>query len=249
MNPARIAERLAPFLDDASDQPLTTDDLQRISTYIDILIRWNARINLTAVRDPEEIVTRHFGESFFTARILFPDREGGRAVLDGDVNRHEQTGTVAQNLSNGAVSSVAKIALADVGSGAGFPGIPIKLWHPTLALTLIESNHKKAAFLREAARALTLTDINILAARAESIPPAAFNIVTLRAVEHFESILPITARLVAPAGRLAILIGTSQLPLAHSILEKIDGFSAQRAAASPMPLSTSRMLLTADRSS
>src|SRR5882762_8038665 len=97
MNPARIAELLQPFLrpefataavsDLCHSEPakageesalLSPFQLQSISTYIDILLRWNARINLTAIRDPEEIVTRHFGESFFMARHLFPS-EIGRA--------------------------------------------------------------------------------------------------------------------------------------------------------------------------
>ena len=227
MHSARIAELLALFLDDANDQRLTTSDLERISTYIDILLHWNARINLTAIRDPEEIVTRHFGESLFAARVLFPEREG---------------------TAESSVSSAVRTTLADVGSGAGFPGIPIKLWRPTLALTLIESNHKKATFLREIARALTLTDINILAARAESLAPAAFNVVTLRAVERFEAILPVAGRLVAPEGRLALLIGSAQLPAVHSSLEQIDGFSAHRLASHPIPLSKSRIFVLAERS-
>src|SRR2546422_10793676 len=92
MHPARIAELLAPFLDvssiaavfpdpchserDSSREEsalLSPSQLQHISTYIDILLRWDARINLTAIRDPEEIVTRHFGESLFAARLLFPN--------------------------------------------------------------------------------------------------------------------------------------------------------------------------------
>ena len=84
MHPARITELLEPFLatrsrachsEERSDEEpdvLSSAQLSCISTYIDILLRWNARINLTAVRDPEAIVTRHFGESFFLARHLFP---------------------------------------------------------------------------------------------------------------------------------------------------------------------------------
>ena len=68
MDPALIAALLEPFL----DRPLSPAQLGQISTYIDLLLRWNARINLTAIREPEEIVTRHFGESFFLARHLFP---------------------------------------------------------------------------------------------------------------------------------------------------------------------------------
>ena len=72
MQPARIAELLKPFLPASSSRPLTEKDLEHISIYIDILLKWNARINLTAIREEDEIVTRHFGESFFAAAQLFP---------------------------------------------------------------------------------------------------------------------------------------------------------------------------------
>jgi 16S rRNA (guanine527-N7)-methyltransferase len=203
MQPTRIAELLQPFLsltpNSCRSEPgrrpneetavLSLTQLKNISTYIDILLRWNARINLTAIRNEEEIVTRHFGESFFIARQLFPSAERSSASR-----------------------------LADLGSGAGFPGIPIKLWAPSMALTLIESNHKKATFLREVARVLMLTDIDIQNVRAETLPPAAFDVATLRAVERFAEILPVAARLLAPGGRLALLIGASQAAIARSIL-------------------------------
>jgi 16S rRNA (guanine527-N7)-methyltransferase len=127
--------------------------------------------------------------------------------------------------------------LADVGSGAGFPGIPIKLWAPHIALTLIESNHKKATFLREVARSLTLTDINIQNARAENIPQT-FDVVTLRAVERFTNILPIAARLLAPSARLALLISSSQLDPARTTLHKLSWPPPL-----PIPQSQSRLLL------
>ncbi|MGA8272768.1 MAG: 16S rRNA (guanine(527)-N(7))-methyltransferase RsmG, partial [Candidatus Sulfotelmatobacter sp.] len=171
-------------------------------TYIDILLRWNARVNLTAIRDPEEIVTRHFGESLFAARHLFPTTAHvGTAAL----------GCPAEQRS----------ALADLGSGAGFPGIPIKLWAPDIALTLIESNHKKAAFLREIARSLTLTDVDIQNTRAETLPPSTFDVVTLRAVERFADILPVAANLLKPRGRLALLLGSSQQSFARSALARL----------------------------
>ena len=81
MHPSRIFELLEPFLDSANKRRFTADDLQRISTYIDILKRWNARINLTAIRDEEDIVTRHFGESLFAARYLFPQCSSVSAVV------------------------------------------------------------------------------------------------------------------------------------------------------------------------
>src|SRR5208283_2320140 len=87
MTPARIADLLAPFLEPPTTRSschseraqageesavLSPAQLRNISTYIDILLRWNARINLTAIRDPAQIVQRHFGESLFAARHLFP---------------------------------------------------------------------------------------------------------------------------------------------------------------------------------
>jgi|SRR5579862_4412958 len=232
MNRDRIAELLEPFLrppipSSLPSARLSSTQLDHISTYIDILIRWNTRINLTAIRDPEEIVTRHFGESLFAARFLFPP--------NAPVAAAEQAGT-------GAASH--RPALADLGSGAGFPGLPIKLWAPQISLTLIESNQKKATFLREVARALTLTDVNIQNVRAETLAGSRFQAVTLRAVERFDSILPIAASLLGPAGRLALLIGVSQTTHARLILPSLAWLEPI-----PIPNSTSRILLCARRPS
>jgi len=218
MTSERIAKLLEPFLGSTNDQRLTTNDLSSISTYIDILQHWNARINLTAIRDEEEIVTRHFGESLFAARHLFRRCAAVPAVVKAP-------------------------EVADVGSGAGFPGIPMKLWAPEIHLTLIESNHKKATFLKEATRALTLTGVNIQAARAESLAGAAFDFVTLRAVERFESTLAVAASLVGPSGRLALLIGQSQLRKAQLALPNLDW-----SPPIPIPNSQSRTLVIACKS-
>ena len=240
MQAARIAELLAPFLDapSANDQRPTTNDalIHNISTYIDILQRWNARINLTAIRDEEEIVTRHFAESLFAARHLFPSTS------------HVGTAALGRPSSEARRSSDAegpRIRVADLGSGAGFPGIPIKLWAPQISLTLIESNQKKSTFLREVARALTLTDVDIHAGRAETLltagqPRASFDVVTLRAVEHFEQALPIAARLLAPGGSLALLVGAGQQQAAHSAITDVTWKEPI-----PIPKSSNRILLIA----
>jgi 16S rRNA (guanine527-N7)-methyltransferase len=232
MDTIRIAELLQPFLaisnpdplEDCHSEPsschseqseesavLTQTQLQNISTYIDILLRWNARINLTAIRAEEEIVTRHFGESLFAARHLFPERGRERPR---------------------------SCSVIDLGSGAGFPGLPIKIWTPDIELTLIESNQKKATFLREVARQLTLTDINVFSGRAENFSNAPAEAVTLRAVERFESALPIAARLVAPTGRLALLISQAQLT---QLSDLTPGFKWSPPL--PIPLSASRILV------
>jgi len=229
MNTARIAELLKPFLDPANGQRLTTNDLQVISTYIDLLLRWNARINLTAVRQPEEIVTRHFGESLFAARHLFPART--TLVRPANPALSEVEGTVlAEQGSPGT-------RLIDIGSGAGFPGLPIKIWAPAIGVILIESNQKKATFLREVTRSLTLTNINVFAGRAEVHPDPPADVVTLRAVEHFETVLPIATSLVAPGGHLALLVGQAQLTQAHDLAPELVWIPPI-----PIPLSASRVL-------
>jgi len=272
MDAARIAELLQPFLG-AGDQQLTADDLKRISTYIDILLRWNSRINLTAIRDPEEIVTRHFGESLYAASCLFPRHVGtaalgrpaegssaaesddqrattndddlgsnrARAAHQGretDPNQHRGFAPAA---SEQRPTTADRICVADVGSGAGFPGIPLKLWGPNIQLTLIESNQKKSVFLREIVRALTLTDVNIQTARAEALPPASFDLVTLRAVESFATVLPIAAALVKPMGRLVLLIGSAQVELAQSLVPDRRWLPPL-----PVPHSHSRVLCTTE---
>jgi 16S rRNA (guanine527-N7)-methyltransferase len=235
MHPTRIAELLEPFLSPLSnpchselgrrpgEEPavLSPTQLEHISTYIDLLLHWNSRINLTAIRDPEQIVTRHFGESLFAARHLFP-KIYPVSPVPPVLKEVDVDGTL----------------LADLGSGAGFPGLPIKLWAPHIALTLIESNHKKATFLREVTRALTLTDVNIQNVPAETLPSASFDVVTIRAVEHLAKILPAAASLLAPAGRLALLISSSQLETIHATLPAFTW-----ADPIPVPLSHSRILL------
>jgi 16S rRNA (guanine527-N7)-methyltransferase len=245
MRPAGIADLLRPFLSPATtpwhfesgprlgeeSAALSPVQLQHISTYIDILLRWSARINLTAIRDPEAIVTRHFGESLFAARHLFPNSASIASA------RSRALDAEAEGNAGGQLRA-SRERLADLGAGAGFPGLPIKIWAPAIVLTLIESNQKKATFLREVSRALTLTDINVQNARAETLVPASFEVVTLRAVERFSRVLPVAARLLAPGGRLALLIASSQLDQVHSTLPQLAWQPPI-----PVPESESRLLL------
>jgi 16S rRNA (guanine527-N7)-methyltransferase len=210
MDAARIAELLEPFL---GGEPLSPALAAQLQTYLELLLRWNARINLTAVHDPEQIVTRHFGESLFAARVL---RDAGALVSPVGVAP----------------------TLADVGSGAGFPGIPIKLIAPELPLTLIESQNKKAAFLREVVRTLGIDGAEVFSGRAEAWNHRAA-IVTLRAVEKFESALPIAAALAAHGGTLCLLIGASQTRTAQELL----GPQWQLGIVNPIPDSVGRVAL------
>jgi 16S rRNA (guanine527-N7)-methyltransferase len=237
MDTPRIAALLEPFL----DRPLPASALEEISTYIDLLLRWNARVNLTAIRDAERIVTRHFGESFFLARHLFPEPVARTALSANGLSCS----------SPGGVSHPKHVAMGenwppvphvlDLGSGAGFPALPLKIWSPDIRLTLIESNHRKAAFLRETIRSLILMDINVFAGRAETLltpnPPQA-DVVTLRAVEHFDIALPLAIQFLAPAARIALLIGARQLPSLGKLAPAINWKRAIR-----IPQSHSRLLV------
>jgi 16S rRNA (guanine(527)-N(7))-methyltransferase RsmG len=236
MHPTRIAALLEPFL----ESPLSPNQLDQISTYIDLLLRWNARINLTAIRDPEQIVPRHFGESLFMARHLFPsstvNTERAPFIAPFAVSENPEPAAAPAQLQT---RDSRPLRLIDLGSGAGFPALPIKIWAPHIHLTMIESNHKKATFLREAVRVLTLTNVDVIAERAESVAarlPSATGsgrsagaatsedtdsfqpaeVVTFRAVEKFNEILPTAKRFLAPNARLAILITETQLKHMHS---------------------------------
>lgn len=204
MDELRIAELLQPFLRGAS---LPGAALSNFAAYLELLQRWNARINLTAVRDAEHVVSRHFGESLFLATRLFPASQTGEAAADHPAGK-----------------------ALDIGSGAGFPGVPLKIYRPQLRLVLVEANRKKATFLREVGRALALRDVEVHAGRAEQLIPAGprsaelqgwpADLVTLRAVERFEVSVGTAAQLVASRGTLALLIGERQARTLPDLLPK-----------------------------
>ena len=254
MDSARIAALLAPFL--AGARRPEPGALEQISAYLDLLLRWNARINLTAVRDPEYIVTRHFGESLFAATHLFP-----LTRTSDDAAARTAPGP-APSFANYKLQ-IANHKLLDLGSGAGFPGLPIKIWAPQVALTLIESRQRKATFLREVIRALALTGAEVFCGRAEDYPGPPADVVTLRAVERFDDVLPIAARLLAstpyPLSKLchseernqgpktappllALLIGESQIQRARILLPAFSWSDPL-----PIPLSSARVLLIGHR--
>lgn len=211
MDSQRIAELLRPF---AGGEKLPASVVEGLRAYLEILLRWNAKVNLTAVRDREQIVTRHFGESLLAARLL---RDAGALPAE--------TAT-----------------LADVGSGAGFPGLPVKLMLPHVGVTLIESHAKKATFLREVIRGLRLGGAEVFGGRAEAWGKTA-NVVTLRAVERFQSVLPVAAELVAPGGKLCLLIGNSQI---YSLRRRM-GESWQWSDPVAIPQSEERAVLLGER--
>ena len=196
---AAIAHLLEPFI------KLDESRLLSVSTYIDLLLKWNARINLTAIREPDEIAQRHFGESLFAAKYLLE-------------NKHLQTAT-------------------DLGSGAGFPGVPFAMLAPDVQVTLIEAQQKKATFLRELVRVLNLKNVKVFDQRADSYPETA-DLVMLRAVEKFEEALKMAMRLAKPGGSVAIMIGSGQVELARKLSSEVSWANPVQ-----VPCSSSRELL------
>lgn len=227
-----IARALSPFIPEGS---LSDAQLSQVSAYLDLLLKWNAKINLTSVRTPDEILTRHFGESLFLAHNLARLYPGIVIPSEGAPKRSAPQPTDLGSENEQLSKSANQQMLIDLGSGAGFPGLPLKIYASNLSVTLIESNQKKATFLREVIRAIRLTDINVFASRAEdylcqlgleegsrnqerSVIPSENEsgneskkplnermsksaneqmVVTLRAVEHFDRILPLAAQILA----------------------------------------------------
>ena len=141
--------------------------------YLALLARWNATYNLTAIRDPREMLVKHLLDSLAM-----------HAQLDG-------------------IDS-----LADLGTGPGLPGIPLAIAQPQLHVTLVESNGKKARFLREAVRKLGLANAEVAESRIEAYrPDKTFDAITARALATLPLILELGGHLPGPQGRLLAMKG------------------------------------------
>jgi 16S rRNA (guanine527-N7)-methyltransferase len=150
-----------------------------IQKYMRILQQWNEKLNLTAIRDPLEILYRHFCECMYAS-----------VAIPGDFGR-----------------------LADIGSGAGFPGIPLKIMRPEMELFLVESNIKKGTFLAEVVRDLELANARVLISRYEELSEelAPLNYVCSRALGEFGPFLAWAAGERLSAGRVLLWVGGRDL--------------------------------------
>ncbi len=199
-----IRRALGEFLIAVSDSQVL-----QIQQYMRILLAWNEKINLTSIRDPLEILNRHFCECMYAASTV--------PVEDG--------------------------RLADVGSGAGFPGLPLKIIRPALQVVLIESNVKKATFLAEVIRDLGLTDARVLVSRyeelAEEVAPLDF--VCSRALGEFVPFLEWAHSEKVAAKQVILWIGARDLPE----IQKIQSWEWRGPI--PVPHSLRRLLLVGTR--
>jgi 16S rRNA (guanine527-N7)-methyltransferase len=165
-----IQSWISPFYSE-----LSSIQLEQIQKYISLLLLWNQKVSLTSIENPQELVSRHFGESFFGAKFI--ENVGCR--------------------------------LADVGSGAGFPGLALKIALPELQVFLIEQDTRKATFLNEVIRALNLNGAKVLRTQYEALAPetADFDFIVSRAVGDHKSLLTWAAPRLSESGQAVLWIG------------------------------------------
>jgi 16S rRNA (guanine527-N7)-methyltransferase len=165
-----IQNWIAPF-----HPQLSTLQIEQVQKYIALLLLWNQKISLTSIENPEELVSRHFGESFFGAKFI--ENVGCR--------------------------------LADVGSGAGFPGLALKIVLPDLQVFLIEQDTRKATFLNEVIRALNLPDSKVLRAHYEALAPEVsnFDAIVARAIGDHKALLKWAVPRLNESGHAVLWIG------------------------------------------
>jgi 16S rRNA (guanine527-N7)-methyltransferase len=165
---------LHPLLDGARALALELDEAQlaKLVAHLDLLDEWNARMNLTAIRDRPSQLTKHLLDSLAVQPYLVGHR------------------------------------IADVGSGAGFPGIPLAIVEPGRQFALIESTGKKCRFLEHVRDTLGLANVEVVQSRAESYhPEVRFDTVLARAVGPLADLVKVAGSLVVGGGRLLALKG------------------------------------------
>lgn len=174
---------------------LTREQVHLFSLYEAELLDWNARFNLTAIRDQEGIRIKHFLDSL-TCLLAMDSRKPPESLVD-------------------------------IGTGAGFPGIPIKIVHPRLRLTLVESVHKKANFCQHIADQLKLDNVTILSERAEevgqdTVHKQAYDIAVARAVASMPTLVEYLLPLVRLGGTVIMQKGESAHAEVHSAQKAIE---------------------------
>ena len=168
---------------------------EKLARYIELLAKWNQTYNLTAIREPDRMATHHVLDALY----------------------------VLPHIASG--SSRSGIRLLDVGSGGGVPAIPIAIARPEWTIVALDSNHKKGAFLRQAAIEIPLPNLEVAIARVEDYAPSApFDVVISRAFSDLATFAELGVRHVAVRGQLVAMKGVypdeeiAQLPSAFRVI-------------------------------
>ncbi|HEX5863610.1 MAG TPA: 16S rRNA (guanine(527)-N(7))-methyltransferase RsmG [Casimicrobiaceae bacterium] len=178
----------------------------KLLAYLALLDKWNRTHNLTAIREPERMVTHHLLDALATLQHL---------------------------------PLAATLRLIDVGSGGGLPGLPLAIARPQWRITLLDSNGKKAAFLRQAAAELGIANVAIAAMRAEDyVPDKPFDVAISRAFADLAQFAAAARHLVRPGGQLFAMKGVypreelQALPCALQVVAvpalEVPGLGAER---------------------
>ncbi len=190
---------------------LNAEQIAKLRAYLALIQKWNKVYNLTAVRDPNEMVTHHLLDSL---------------AAIGPLNRH---------LAQAGMGSSA--SLLDVGSGAGLPGVVMAICCPTVKVTCVDTVAKKATFIKQVALELKLPNLTGLHARVESIN-SPFDVICSRAFASLVDFTQWSASALAPAGIWMAMKGKhpadelAALPAAVEVFHveqlKVPGLHAER---------------------
>jgi len=176
----------------------TPAQCKQFVSYLDLLKQWGEKINLTATSDPKTVIDRHFCDSL----ALWP----------------------ALGLTPPSAIP-ATSTLLDIGSGAGFPGVPLKIMAPQIALTLLEPRQKRAAFLQVLIGALGCTKSRVVTSRLaehSDAPAAGYNWIVTRGVGQFDALIDQAVDFLAPGGCFAFYLSEQQSKVAF---QQISGFT------------------------
>ncbi|HEY8608688.1 MAG TPA: 16S rRNA (guanine(527)-N(7))-methyltransferase RsmG [Noviherbaspirillum sp.] len=183
---------------------LAATQLEQLQDYLQLLVKWNAVYNLTAVRDPEQMVTQHLLDSL----AAVPAFAGARRVLD-------------------------------VGAGGGLPGIVLAVARPDMDVALVDTVHKKTAFLTQVKAELRLSNVTVHTARVEQLQvQQPFDVITSRAFAELKDFITWSGHLLAPHGCFIALKGVrpddeiSRLPQGWTVTQVqpivVPGLDAER---------------------
>lgn len=184
------------FIEELSKLNITVTDqnLKDLEMYKNLLIEYNQKFNLTAIKTEEAIYLKHFYDSLTITKEV--DLKGNLKLLD-------------------------------IGTGAGFPGLVLKIFYPNLEVVLLDSNHKKITFLETVIKELNLKNITCINLRAENLPSEYrefFDIVTSRAVSDLRILCELSIPYLKVKGKMIAMKGNCEEELKESvkILEKLD---------------------------
>ena len=195
---------LAPVLVAAEQRlGLALDGHQRdqLLEYVSLLTQWSKTYNLTAIREPRAIMSHHVADCLAVAAPL------GRALNGRSYRR-----------------------LADVGSGAGLPGIVLAVALPSLDVTCVESVGKKAAFIRHAAAALGLANVEVEARRVEEIAYTQYDLITSRAFSTLAAFVKMTSQLLEPNGHWLAMKGKTPSEELSNLPADVNVFHVEQLA-------------------